>query len=888
MTKKIVYLAEKPSVAAALAGYFGIKSKSNLYYQTQKEGVYVSWLYGHVLELVDAKDYDLKYEKWTLEDLPIIPKEYKLRLTTDKKIAGKMQDNSFKRKFTKELAKFIADADEVCVATDPDIEGDLLGFEFVEWSKTKAALTRIYPTALDNKALESAVSKKIDAAKCRKDYEAGMSRSRLDWCTGINITRALTVYNRSKIVGILNCGRVQTFIICELRRNELLRQNFKPKPVYKLELEGEFSGSLVKFKHNLTPEQKLILDPEEPLYDSIKAKAYIGDLFSSLSGARAVITGSQKTKKSTAQKLGFMLSDLQIEAGKVLGIDAARTLELAQGLYEKKLLTYPRTDCRYLPETQFEDAPTIIKNILRVTSCFPELPNLDSSIKSPAWNSSKVENHHAIVPTVKTPDFSSLTKEEIGLYEIVSRRFLIQFLPEYEYFKTNLDVTVNSELFKVSGDTPHVLGWKVLEGKSDVGDDSPSLPLLEIGSEPSKYKIVVKESKTQKPKAYTEGGLLSSLINAHKFVDDKVLADNMKKREAGIGTQATLANMFKQLKFNKFITFKGKNLELTDKGRTVADIAPEALSSAKLTAELELKLQQVQKGELKYTEITAENEKMVSQVIEDVKNGKCAIQKSLVITFPCSCCSGGEVFQITTKSKKKIWVCGSCNSLFNDHYGKPSSQIFTDKLACPSCNQKSIYKTESKSLRGFFTYRCSNEGCGDVFPDKDGEIDTTVNSCNKCKSKLHKIASSKNGKIWWICSKTVEPNCDASPMPDSNGIPNTSVKPPEKTNHKCPQCDGFLILRSGSNGPFYGCENFSNSKSPCKFTAQDLDGKPDFSKKTSTAAKSSYKCPKCGDGSLVLRNGRRGPFHGCTNWNRKPNPCNAIYNDINGLPDIKK
>lgn len=604
---RILYIAEKKNVAEPLAKALGIENTNKGFF-TCSNGDIVTWLYGHVLELIDAKDYDPKYAKWLLEDLPVIPEAFVLRPPLDVVKSGKVvMDNSYRRNQLALVGKLIDEAEEVCIATDPDNEGELLGIEVLEFLKYQGEATRIFPTSLDKKTLLKAVAAKSPASKSRKFYYAALARMHVDWLVGVNVTRALTAYNRDLIDAPLYVGRVQTFVLGELHRNEIERKNFVAKPVYSLQAKCDVNGFDVTLNHQKSDETKALLDAESPLYNPSAAKEHIESIAQKLDGKDGKVTKSEKSRATKAPPLGYKLSDLQIAASKQLGMSAAEVLRICQTIYEAKYLSYPRTDSNYMPEANFEEAGSLVESI------YQEMPSLggrelvDVSTRSKAWNDSKIENHHAIIPVGSALPSGKYPSDHYDLYEMIVKRYLMQFMPHYEADKVNLVVSIVDETFKATGSTPVIQGWKAMES-SKVADPDESdgvlLPQIDEGSTISPIRIVNKESKTKKPTPYTEAKLLQTMEFAHKLVSDKDLARNMKERQKGIGTQATLGGILEEIsKRGLYKVEKKKFFELTDKGRAIAEVAPVELCSANLTASLEYQFHQIEKLEITYEDV---------------------------------------------------------------------------------------------------------------------------------------------------------------------------------------------------------------------------------------------------------------------------------------------
>ncbi len=881
---KILFIAEKPSAAKSLAEALGKKSNGKGFYNCEGDAV-VTWLYGHVLELIDAKDYDPKYAKWVLDDLPFIPNEFVIRPPIDVvKNGKKLVDNAYRRDQLDTIIKLIEQTDEVCIASDPDNEGELLGVEILDYLGYKGKTTRMYPTSMLKASLLKAVDAKFDASKSRKNYYSALSRSHLDWLVGINVTRALTAYNQDKIESPLYIGRVQTFILGELYRNELARKNFIAKPTYSLSAKSSINEVEINFSHKKKPETKEILDHSDDTYDATKAEAHIKSIIDKLKGKDGEITNSEKKRVAKAPPLGYMLGELQVACANKYGMSSADVLRYCQAMYEAKHLTYPRTDNQYMPEGCHSDGEAIAKGWLSVEPDFANIDDMDFSRKTKVWNDKKFDNHHAIIPTPLILETAKFDKNHILVYELIMKRFLMQFMPDYEADNVNLTLTIDDEEFKATGSTPVIKGWKSLEDKAAAGEDSEgeegvgvTLPQVDQGTVVSPIELINKVGKTSKPSPFTEARLLKTLANAHKLVSDKVLADNMKKRKKGIGTQATTANIIESMMQRGLFKASKKNFELQPKGRTIAEVAPEALLSADMTAELEFKFLEIEKEETTYEEVLADYTKILHEITQDVKDGKHAIAKSLVKKWACKSCESGEVVQRRVrKTGKKIWICQSCDSFYEDRAGRPDKKIERiAKQECPSCKEQSVGRYESKSVKGAFTWFCTNKACGKRYQDDNGKLNPTIHSCKKCSSDLVMLFAKKSKKPFFMCTSE---SCKQT-YPEKENLPDYEYEPPKVSEHKCLDCGGGLIRREGQYGAWWGCSNWNRKPKPCKQNYKDNDGEPIL------VLEEKFSCPEC-KGTLQKRNGKNGAFFGCSNWNRKTKPCKKTFPEKDGKPDF--
>ncbi|CAH7378611.1 DNA topoisomerase [Vibrio chagasii] len=868
---KIVYIAEKPTVARAMASVLGTTSVKGGYMTNSDGSIVVTWVFGHILELVDADHYDEKYKKWVLGDLPIIPKQFEMRAPIDRAKAG--VDNKYKRDQLKTISNLLDKTQEVCIATDPDAEGELLGMEVVDFVEFKGRRTRVMPTSLDAKTIQSALDAKKPASETNGLYMGGMARSHIDWVVGINITRALSTYNRELIDSPLNAGRVQTFIVGLISKNKLDIKNFKPKTTYNIEFRSDSTPPFTLKWQKVDPEGRL--EHQNDLYDSNLAKSFCDDLVSRFREGGLTVKNAKKEKKATAPKLGFSLTDLQIECSKKLGITAAETLAITQKLYEAKCVTYPRSDCKYMPAQQHSEASQVIKAVLTSVNV-NVASDIDTSRKTKVWNDSKIENHHAIMPTTLSLK-DNVTGKERGVYEIIAKRYLIQFLPDYTYDSTTIEATTKcNNLFKVTGNIPTSLGWKSIDkDESDGKGKENSLPLLNEGDVIS-GDFRLNEGKTTPPKPFTEETLLTTLANAHKLVKDEKLAANLKARDKGIGTVATTANIIDQLVKNKFVVITKKKYDTTKKGDMIARIAPSFLLDADTTASLDYSLAAIEKDEGTYESLLKSYSADVVEMVNDIKAGKSKLPEPLLATSACPNCESGSA--VKRKGKNGFfWKCVDCGEYSNDNFGKPEKRVQIVKKTCESCSEKTLGRYQIKGSKdNLYSWYCTS--CKARAIDINEEPHFANEPCLKCSKPLVRIFSAKKQCFYWVCED--KESCGGF-FNDSNHKPEATKPNFEELGVTCPACSiGKIQKRNGQYGDYYTCSNWSKSSKGCTAKLVMLDGKI-----TIKEEQKGVQCPSCKKGIITLKKGKFGDFWSCNKWNAKgKQKCDYSAKDDNGKP----
>ncbi len=556
-------IAEKPSVARDIAAVIGGVKRHNGYIEAK--GYMVTWAIGHLVTLADAHDYDAKYKRWNLEDLPIIPKPFRLKIIDSSKEQYKI------------VASLLKQTEEVIIATDAGREGQLI-YELIALSVGyKGQAKRLWLSSMTEEAIRNAMKHLKNNSEYKNLYYAGFARAQADWLTGINATRAITTHTGT----LLTIGRVQTPTLAMIVQRDLEIEHFTPESYFELEAvfaheNGDYRGKWFneskKTRFNVLEDAKLILAKVE--------------------GEPAHITKlAQKAVQEQPPQL-FDLTSLQRRANQKYGFTADETLKLAQSLYEThKVLTYPRTDSRYLSD---DIVPTLHQRLNAVSKTFPELGTFIPQFIRPTKrvvNAAKVSDHHAILPTEK-PVSTTLRINERKIYELVSKQTIAALLEPAEWASTTIETTVAGELFKTTGRVLLKSGWRTVFGTNDVDESKKSddedtqagLPKLEKGDDVKISHVEILPKQTKPPAHFTESSLLSTMENAGKQLDDETLAEALKGR--GLGTPATRASIIEKMKRDGYVQVEKKNLIATDKGRALIDaIHIDVLKSPELTGD---------------------------------------------------------------------------------------------------------------------------------------------------------------------------------------------------------------------------------------------------------------------------------------------------------------
>ncbi|TCJ05754.1 DNA topoisomerase III [Cytobacillus praedii] len=676
MAKSIV-IAEKPSVARDIARVLNCNKKGNGYLEGDK--YIVTWALGHLVTLADPESYDVKYKTWNLEDLPMLPE--RLKLTVIKQTGKQFQ--AVKSQLSRK------DVNEIIVATDAGREGELVARWIIDKVKVSKPMKRLWISSVTDKAIKAGFANLKPGKAYDNLYASAVARSEADWYIGLNATRALTTRFNAQ----LNCGRVQTPTVAIIAAREDEIRNFKAKTYYGIEAQ---TTNNLKLTWQDAKGNSRSFDKEK-----------IDGIVKNLGSKNAIVTKMEKKpKKSYAPGL-YDLTELQRDANKIFGYSAKETLNIMQKLYEQhKVLTYPRTDSRYISSDIVGTLPE------RLKACgigeFRSLANkiLTKPIKASKSfvDDSKVSDHHAIIPTESYVNFSAFTDKERKIYELVVKRFLAVLFPAFEYEQLTLRAKIGEEYFAARGKTILSLGWKeVYENRfedDEAADDLKEqlLPRIEKGDALNVKLIAQTSGQTKPPARFNEATLLSAMENPAKYMEteDKKLAETLKST-GGLGTVATRADIIDKL-FNSFLIEKrGKDIHITSKGKQLLDLVPEELKSPSLTAEWEQKLEAIAAGKLKKEVFIGEMKRYTKEIVADIKASNKKYKHDNISTKSCPDC-GKPMLEVNGK-KGKMLVCQ------DRECGHRKNVARVTNARCPQCKKK-------LELRG--------EGEGQIFACKCG------------------------------------------------------------------------------------------------------------------------------------------------------------------------
>ncbi|MDA2302576.1 DNA topoisomerase III [Bacillus cereus] len=676
MSKSVV-IAEKPSVARDIARVLKCDKKGNGYLEGSK--YIVTWALGHLVTLADPESYDVKYKKWNLEDLPMLPERLKLTVI---KQTGK-QFNAVKSQLLRK------DVNEIIVATDAGREGELVARWIIDKVRINKPIKRLWISSVTDKAIKDGFANLKPGKAYDNLYASAVARSEADWYIGLNATRALTTRFNAQ----LNCGRVQTPTVAMIASREDEIKNFKAQTYYGIEAQTM---------------EKLKLTWQDANGNSRSFnKEKIDGIVKSLDKQNATVMEIDKKQKKSFSPGLYDLTELQRDANKKFGYSAKETLNIMQKLYEQhKVLTYPRTDSRYISS----DIVGTLPERLKACGVGEYRPFAHKVLQKPIKpnksfvDDSKVSDHHAIIPTEGYVNFSAFTDKERKIYDLVVKRFLAVLFPAFEYEQLTLRTKVGNETFIARGKTILHAGWKeVYENRfedDDVTDDVKEqlLPHIEKGDTLAVKLIMQTSGQTKAPARFNEATLLSAMENPTKYMDtqNKQLADTLKST-GGLGTVATRADIIDKL-FNSFLIEKrGKDIHITSKGRQLLDLVPEELKSPTLTGEWEQKLEAIAKGKLKKEVFISEMKNYTKEIVSEIKSSDKKYKHDNISTKSCPDC-GKPMLEVNGK-KGKMLVCQ------DRECGHRKNVSRTTNARCPQCKKK-------LELRG--------EGAGQIFACKCG------------------------------------------------------------------------------------------------------------------------------------------------------------------------
>lgn len=660
---KSLVIAEKPSVARDIARVLHCSKKENG--ALEGKDYVVTWALGHLVTLADPEEYDKKYTKWEMNTLPVMPEKMKLvviRQTSKQYQAVKAQ-------------LFRKDIGDVVIATDAGREGELVARWILEKSGCRKPIRRLWISSVTDKAIRDGFHNLRDGKEYNNLYRAASARAEADWLVGINGTRALTCkYNAQ-----LSCGRVQTPTLAMIAMREEEIRNFKPKEYFGITLQaGEIQWIWKDGKNGSTR----TFHKEKA--EEIREKA----------GHSALeITSVEKKPKKTYAPGLYDLTTLQREANQKYGFSAKETLNIMQRLYEThKVLTYPRTDSRYIGK----DVVPTIKERLKACGTGPYRKLAGAILSKPVQTNGsfvddkKVSDHHAIIPTEQFVQLDHMTNEERKIYDMVVRRFLSVLYPPFVYEQTSVEGTAAGYKFAAKGKSVKELGWKAVyeDGFQDDSEDAEEqemkdqiLPVFHKGSRLQIEKIQLTQGKTKPPARFTEATLLAAMENPVKYLSVKnQQAVKTLGETGGLGTVATRADIIEKLFHTFLMEKKGNEIHLTSKAKQLLELVPEDLKKPDLTADWEKKLSDISKGSLRQEEFLEGIRRYTCEIVDEIKTGQGTFRHDNLTNKICPNC-GKRLLAVNGKNSRML-VCQDRECGYRETIAR------TTNARCPKCHKR--------------------------------------------------------------------------------------------------------------------------------------------------------------------------------------------------------
>jgi DNA topoisomerase-3 len=629
---KSLVLAEKPSVAKELARVLKCSGKSKGYLEGPQ--YVVTWALGHLVTLAEPEDYDHKYKQWNIDDLPILPQTMKLKV---------IRQTSHQFQVVRRLMQ-LGDIKEMIIATDAGREGELVARWIMVLANWKKPFRRLWISSQTDEAIKDGFANLKAGAAYNNLYHAAVCRAQADWLIGLNVTRALTC----KFNAQLTAGRVQTPTLAMIVNRETEIKQFVPVDYWTVRADfGGYFGDWRDGKGN------------SRLFDQSKAEAIVNKV----KGGNGLITDVRTENKSEPPPLAYDLTELQRDANKRYGFSAQKTLSVLQDLYEQhKLVTYPRTDSRYITT---DIVPTLTPR-LKSIAVSPYLDLVKPLLAKPITptkrfvDNSKVSDHHAIIPTGQQLQLAKLSADERNLYDLIARRFIAVLYPPYRYGQTTLATEVQGERFYARGRVVTDLGWRQVTTKRTEQEDDKedALPEQTLATyrKGEKHKVVtskINKSKTKPPPRYNEASLLTAMENPGKFIGDEELREAVKG--SGLGTPATRAEIIEKILYTNYIERNGKELAPTSKGIQLINLVSPALKTPELTAQWEQRLTNIAKGKENKDEFISGIRLNAAELIQGVVANTASYKADNITREKCPMC--GKYMLLVKGKRGKMLVC---------------------------------------------------------------------------------------------------------------------------------------------------------------------------------------------------------------------------------------
>lgn len=607
-------IAEKPSLARAIADALPKPHKKEQGCIRCANGDVVTWCIGHLLEQVEPDAYDERYKKWNMADLPIIPQQWQLR-----------PRKSSSQQLTV-VRKLLKDANQIIHAGDPDREGQLLVDEVLDYCKVPNHKKEVVQRLLISDLNLSAVKRALQGLRSNREFiplsVSALARSRADWLYGMNMSRAYTLLGKKAgYQGVLSVGRVQTPVLGLVVRRDEEIVNFVPHDYFTLDALIPYQNGADQFDIRARWKPSEACLPWQDEDGRVTNRKLVENVASRIANQPATVTESEQAQTKQAAPLPYSLSTLQIDAAKRYNFSAQQVLDLCQSLYEKhKLITYPRSDCRYLPKEHLAQAADVVAAIANnAQEMVTAVNNADLSLRSKAWNDSKVDAHHAIIPTPKKASVNALSGHEMKVYQLIARQYLIQFYPAAVYAEAKLVFNIAGGIFIAKGRQLLSAGWKALTGHQDEQEEGvDKVPPLPVGTVLQCREGEIKQRQTEPPRHFTEATLLQAMTGIARFVADKELKKILRDTD-GLGTEATRAGILDTLFKRGLLLRDNKLIKSTPAGRGLIHALPAEATYPDMTAHWEHQLQAIAEKGQAYQPFMQTLQIRLEQLIAQVK-----------------------------------------------------------------------------------------------------------------------------------------------------------------------------------------------------------------------------------------------------------------------------
>lgn len=634
-----LFLCEKPSQGRDIAKVLGASRRGDGCLIGPETTV--TWCIGHLLETAPPEAYGDQYKTWSLDHLPIIPAQWRVEVKPKTVAQFKI------------IKHLLSEATTVVIATDADREGEMIARELLELCNYRGSVERLWLSALNEASIRKALSSLKSSQETFPLYHSALARSRADWLIGMNLSRLFTLLGRrAGYDGVLSVGRVQTPTLRLVVERARAIASFVSVPYWVVDVHLSSMGQ--PFIASWIPPSSGRDEAGRCLQQALASQT-VQAIFSSKT---ATVVSLQTEHLREAPPLPFDLSTLQEVCSRKLGLGAQETLNIAQALYEThKATSYPRSDCRYLPESMFNEVPTVFDALLKTDFALrPALGSLDQSLHSRVWNDAKVTAHHGIIPTTEPANLERMSEQERQVYELIRSHYLVQFLPHHEFDRTQVELKCGEERLTAVGKQILVQGWKGLLYENTEEDEpnhkAQDLPVLQQGTQCAVDAVELKSMRTAAPKPLTEGDLVKAMKNVAKLVNDPRLRQKLRET-TGIGTEATRAGIIKGLIDRGYLLKKKRALLASAAAHTLIEAVPAAIADPGMTAIWEQALDEIEAGRLTLDAFVAKQATWIAQLV--ARYGSLTLAMPIEAGPACPICNAS---MLRRKGKSgPFWSC---------------------------------------------------------------------------------------------------------------------------------------------------------------------------------------------------------------------------------------